>query len=382
MSRQIPYGRQYIDEDDINAVIKVLRGNFLTTGPYVKEFEDRFAAYVGASYAVAVSSGTAALHLACLAGDIRRGAEVITSTMSFAASANCALYVGAKPVLADIDKKTGNISLDEIERRISKKTRAIIPVHYSGLPCFMDEIQEIARKYNYLIIEDACHALGARYKDSQIGDCKYSDMAVFSFHPVKHITTGEGGMITTNSKPIYDRLVMLRSHGITRDQKFFMEEIHDGWYYEMQMLGYNYRLTDIQAALGTSQLKKVDQFVNKRREIAQMYTEAFLDLPLDLPIEPAGCTNSYHLYLVKTNKDTRINRAGLYDRLKNKGIYCQVHYMPIHTLPFYRNELGYNWGDCPVAEDHYNRVLSIPVYPAMDYRDVEMVISALGEAVI
>lgn len=382
MPSPIPYGRQYIDEDDINAVIEVLRGDYLTTGPYVNEFEERFAAYVGARYAVAVSSGTSALHLACLAGDINKGSEVITSTMSFAASANCAVYVGAKPVLADIDKNTYNISPDEIEKRISNKTRAIIPVHYSGLPCFMDEIQEIARKNNLLVIEDACHALGARYEDSLIGDCKYSDMAVFSFHPVKHITTGEGGMITTNSKLIYDRLIMLRSHGITRDPESFSEDSHGDWYYEMQMLGYNYRLTDIQSALGISQLKKIDQFVSRRREIANMYNEALKDLPVDLPVEPVDCTSSFHLYLIKTNKDTRIDRAGLYSRLKNKGINCQVHYMPIHTLPFYRRELGYDWGDYPTAEDHYKRVLSIPIFPAMEDWDVEMVVSGLIEAMI
>ncbi|NLT96391.1 MAG: UDP-4-amino-4,6-dideoxy-N-acetyl-beta-L-altrosamine transaminase [Clostridia bacterium] len=378
MKQGIPYGRQYIDEEDIKSIIEVLKGDYLTTGPYVKKFEENFAHYVGVKYAVAVANGTAALHLACLAAGIGAGDEVITSPITFAASANCALYVGAKPVFADIDSQTYNIDPSQIKTKISAKTKAIIPVHYTGLPCDMKAINEIAKEKNLMVIEDACHALGARYKNTKIGDCTYSDMTVFSFHPVKHITTGEGGMITTNSKELYQKLLLLRSHGITRDEDQ-LKENHGGWYYEMQTLGYNYRLTDIQSALGISQLKKVDWFIQRRREIAEMYNRGLKDLPLELPFEPEGCINSYHLYVIRLKKEAKVNRKELYDYLKSKGIYSQVHYIPVHTLPYYREKLGYNWGDYPKAEEHYRNVLTLPIYPGMTDEDVKFVISKLKE---
>ncbi len=381
MREHIPYGRHHVDEEDIQAVVEVLRGEYLTTGPYVKRFEDNFAAFVGARYAVSCSSGTAALHLACLAGQIKRGSEIITSPMSFSASANCGLYVGARPVFADIDESTYNINPDEIEKRITKNTRAIIPVHYTGQPCSLKEIKEIAERHNLLVIEDACHALGAEYLDTRIGDCHYSDMAVFSFHPVKHITTGEGGMITTNSKEIYERLITLRTHGIKRDG-FVGGKSHGAWYYEMQELGFNYRLTDIQAALGISQLRKLPFFVSRRREIALMYNEAFKGLSLKTPIEPFNSKNSYHLYVIRVKEKSRISRKELYDRLKAQNIYCQVHYIPIHTMPFYQKELGYDWGDYPNAEEHYHRVLSLPIFPQMSNLEVEKVISAVAQAAV
>ncbi len=376
--KKIPYGRQSIDEEDIRAVVAVLRGDYLTTGPYITEFEEKFSAYVGSRYAVAVSSGTAALHLACLAAGIGSGDEVITSPMSFAATANCALYVGARPVFCDIDA-AGNIDPELIEEKVTPATRAIIPVHYGGLPCRMDKINEIARRHGLVIIEDACHALGAVYQGAKVGSCRYSDMAVFSFHPVKHITTGEGGMITTNSEELYQKLVCLRSHGIVRDPIRFLEDGHGGWYYEMQRLGFNYRMTDIQAALGISQLKKIDRFVRRRRDIAARYTEAFKGLPLELPEDGDDCRHAYHLYVVKLKPEAQADRKELYDRLKSRGIFSQVHYIPIHTMPYYREKLGYRWGDYPQAEDHYQRVLSLPLYPGLSDEEVETVIEAVKE---
>jgi UDP-4-amino-4,6-dideoxy-N-acetyl-beta-L-altrosamine transaminase len=377
----IPYGRQYIDEKDIEAVVEVLKGDYLTTGPHVEKFEKTFAEKVGARYAVAVSSGTAALHLSCLAAGIRTGDEVITTPMTFAASANCAIYTGAKPVFADIEENTGSLDAEKMKEKITDKTKAVIPVHYTGLPCDMEKIKEVADNHNLVVIEDACHALGARYKNSIIGDCKYSDMTVFSFHPVKHITTGEGGMITTNSEEWYHKLLSLRSHGITRRQGDFTETSHGGWYYEMQSLGFNYRLTDIQAALGLSQLQKLDWFVEKRREIAGIYNLELKELPLELPREKKGFYSSYHLYVIKLKKEASLNRKELYDRLRERNIYTQVHYIPVHTLPYYQHMYGYKWGDYPVAEEHYRRVLSLPIYPGLTEDEIYRVIKILREVV-
>ncbi|NLB88286.1 MAG: UDP-4-amino-4,6-dideoxy-N-acetyl-beta-L-altrosamine transaminase [Syntrophomonadaceae bacterium] len=376
------YAQQYIDEEDIKSVIKILQGNYLTTGPYINKFEQEFAKKVGAKYAVAVSSGTAALHIANLAADIGQGDEIITTPMTFAATANAALYVGAKPVFVDIDNETYNINVREIEQRITDKTKAIVPVHYTGLPCDMEVIHSIAKKYDLIVIEDACHALGARYKGSTIGDSTYSNMTIFSFHPVKHITTGEGGMITTNSKELYDKLIKLRSHGIVRDENNLQEASHGDWYYEMQLLGFNYRMTDIQAALGMSQLKKLDYFIKRRREIVEKYNDAFKSLPIKLPFEPEDYYNAYHLYVIKINDDNKANQRNLYCKLKQKGINTQVHYIPVHTMPYYQKNLGYKWGDYPVAEDHYRRVLSIPLYPAMTDEQVEYVIKCVKEVLI
>jgi len=382
MKGTIPYARQYLDDDDIQAVIEVLKGDYLTTGPYINQFEREFALKVGAGYAVAVSSGTAALHIAYLAAGIKPNDEVITTPMTFAATANAALFVGARPVFADIDDTTYNIDVSEIERHITSRSKALVPVHYTGLPCDMEEIYEIARCNNLAVIEDACHALGAKYKDTVIGDCTFSDMTVFSFHPVKHITTGEGGIITTNSESLYQKLIKLRSHGITRDNDTFKEPSHGDWYYEMQDLGFNYRLTDIQAALGRSQLKKLDSFVARRRQIVNRYNKAFQELPLELPSEPEGCFSSYHLYVIRLKKESKKTRKYLYNRLKEKGIYTQVHYLPVHTMPYYRENLGYKWGDHPMAEEHYSRVLSLPLYPAMTDDDVDYVINCVREVLL
>jgi UDP-4-amino-4,6-dideoxy-N-acetyl-beta-L-altrosamine transaminase len=382
MEKTIPYAKQYLDDDDIKAVVEVLKGDYLTTGPYINQFESEFALKVGAKYAVAVSSGTAALHIAYLAADLKPYDEVITTPMTFAATANAALYVGAQPVFADIDGQTYNIDVKEIESHLTPQAKAIVPVHYTGLPCEMGEICDIAKLHNLVVIEDACHALGAKYKDTVIGDCTYSDMTVFSFHPVKHITTGEGGMITTNSESLYQKLFKLRSHGITRDNDTFKEPGHGDWYYEMQDLGFNYRLTDIQAALGISQLKKLDSFVARRRQIVDRYNKAFQELPVELPSEPEGYYSSYHLYVIRLRKESKKTRKDLYSKLKAKGIHTQVHYLPVHTMPYYQENLGHKWGDYPVAEDHYSRVLSLPMYPAMTDDDVDYVINCMKEVLL
>ncbi|HHV76122.1 MAG TPA: UDP-4-amino-4,6-dideoxy-N-acetyl-beta-L-altrosamine transaminase [Syntrophothermus lipocalidus] len=375
----IPYARQTIDEEDIKAVTEVLKGDYLTTGPKVAEFEQAFAAWVGAKYAVAVSSGTAALHLACLAAGINPGDEVIVTPMSFAASANCVLYAGARPVFADIES-TGNIDPSQVEQAVTSSTKAVIPVHYGGLPFRMEEISRTAQKHGLTVVEDACHALGGEYRGSRIGSCRYSDMTVFSFHPVKHITTGEGGMITTNSQELYQKLVDLRSHGIVRELSRFEKESPGGWYYEMQDLGFNYRMSDIQAALGLSQLKKLPRFINRRRAIADRYSKSFKNLALELPGDTPEAKHAYHLYAVKVKAEAGIDRKKLYERLKEQGILAQVHYIPIHTMPYYRQNLGTGWGDCPVAEDHYHRVLSLPMYPGLTDDDVDRVIEAVTNA--
>lgn len=371
----IPYGKQFIDEADSEAVIQALKSDWLTTGPKVAEFEQNFASYVGAKYAVAVSSGTAALHLACLAGGLAKGDELITSPMTFAASANCAFYCGAKPVFADIHKENGLIDENLIEEKINSKTRIIIPVHYAGLPCNLEKIKEIADKHNLTVVEDACHALGAEYKNTKIGDCAYSDMAVFSFHPVKHITTGEGGMVTTNSERLYEKLLALRSHGITKDRNKLLNKEEGPWFYEMQELGFNYRITDIQCALGISQLAKVDEFIEKRREIARKYDEAFSGInKIEIIKEMANRKNAYHLYVIKL-KDNE-DRLKLFNHLKKNGISCQVHYIPVHWHPYYQN-LGYKKQQCPNAGLFYQRIISLPIYPGLKNEEQEKIISSI-----
>lgn len=369
----IPYGRQCIEEDDIEEVVKVLRSDYVTTGPAVTEFEKTVAEYTGAKYAVAVSNGTAALHVACLAAGIKEGDEVITTPITFAASANCALYCGAKPVFADIEEDTYNIDPSKIEEKITEKTKAIIAVHFTGQPCKMDEIHAIARKHNIIVIEDAAHALGADYKGRKIGSI--SDMTTFSFHPVKHITTGEGGMITTNNKELYDRLVLFRSHGITRDESF-LEKNEGGWYYEQLGLGYNYRITDIQCALGISQMKKIDRFVERRREIAKRYDEAFKSMEgIVTPKQEEGCNNSWHLYVIQIRNK---KRKEVFDALRNKNIGVNVHYIPVYKHPYYQKN-GYQDVCCENAEAYYEKAISIPMYPLLTEDEQDYVIKTIKE---
>jgi UDP-4-amino-4,6-dideoxy-N-acetyl-beta-L-altrosamine transaminase len=373
----IQYGKQTIEKEDLEAVIEILKSDFLTVGPKVDEFEKKFAHYVGSKYAVVVSSGTAALHLACLATGLKKEDEVITSPMTFAASANCALYCGAKPVFIDIKEANGLIDENLIENKISSKTKIIIPVHYTGLPCEMGKIKKIADKHNLIIIEDACHALGAKYKKSKIGDCAYSDMAVFSFHPVKHITTGEGGMITTNSEKLYKKLLLLRSHGITKDPEEMEDKGEGSWFHEMQELGYNYRMTDFQCALGISQLKKVDKFVEKRREIAKKYDEEFSKIKeIEIIEETENSEGAYHLYVIKV-KDGK-TRLKLFNCLKENDIFCQVHYIPVYWHPYYQR-LGYKKGICPKAEKFYERIISLPIYPELKRKEQERIIKVIKD---
>ncbi len=371
----IPYGRQCIDEEDIQAVVKTLQSDYLTTGPMVTEFENRVAEYVGAKYAVAVNSGTAALHIACLAAGIKEGEEVITSPITFAASSNCVLYCGGTPVFADIDEDTYNISPDEIERKLTGNTKAIIPVHYTGQPCDMDAIMDIAKKHDLLVIEDAAHALGASYKGKKIGSI--ADMTCFSFHPVKPITTGEGGMVVTNSEELYKRLVLFRSHGITRDEDMMLHN-EGGWYYEQLELGYNYRITDISCALGNSQMNKLDSFLEKRRAIADRYNQAFEGVrQIKIPTVQQGCESGWHLYMIQI-KDR--DRKEVFDRLRENGIGVNVHYIPVYKHPYYQRN-GYAGVCCPNAELFYDRAISLPIFPALTEEQQDYVIDKVLEAV-
>jgi UDP-4-amino-4,6-dideoxy-N-acetyl-beta-L-altrosamine transaminase len=372
----IPYGKQYIDNEDIEEVKKVLNSDYLTTGPKVNEFEEKVAKYVGAKYAVAVSNGTAALHIACMAAGLKKGEELITSPMTFAASSNCALYCGANPVFADITEQ-GLIDPEKIEEKITNKTKIIIPVDYSGLPCNMQIIQEIADKHDLIVIEDSCHALGAKYQGNHVGDCRYSDMNIFSFHPVKHITTGEGGMITTNSKEIYEKLKILRTHGITKDKKFLKND-EGPWYYEMQYLGYNYRLTDLQCALGISQLRKLDKFISRRREIAKIYSEKFYDETFfNILVENKNQYSSYHLFPILLKNKAK--RKEIFEELRKNNLWVQVHYIPVYLQPYYQ-KLGHIKGLCPISEEFYRREISIPMYPAMTDDDINTVIDTIFSA--
>lgn len=362
----IPYGRQMIDEDDIQAVVEVLRGDFLTTGPKITEFEQAVCNYTGAKYAVAIANGTAALHAACFAAGIKPGDEVITTPITFAASSNCVLYCGGTPVFADVKPDTYNIDPEDIRRKITEKTKAIIAVDYTGQPCELDEIREIAKEHNLLVIEDGAHALGADYKGKKIGSV--SDMTTFSFHPVKHITTGEGGMIVTNDEKLYNRLKLFRSHGITRDERFLTKNEGD-WYYQQLELGYNYRITDIQCALGVSQMRKLDKFVERRKELVRRYNEAFEKIPqIVCPTQKEGCNNSWHLYVIQVE-----DRKEVFDKLRQAGINVNVHYIPVYKHPYYQ-EHGYEKVCCPNAEKLYEHIISLPLYPGLTDEEQDYVI--------
>jgi perosamine synthetase len=375
---RIPYARQWIGKDDIASVVEALQSIYLTQGPLVEEFEKKVANYCGAKYAVAVNSGTSALHAACFAADVCPGAEVITSPITFAATANCILYCGGKPVFADILEDTVCIDPAEIEKKISKTTKVIIPVHYAGHPCELKEIKAIADQHGLIVIEDAAHALGAEYEGNRIGSCNHSDMTIFSFHAIKHITTGEGGMILTNSSKYYEKLLRFRSHGITRDNLYKKRE-QQPWFYEMQSLGFNYRLTDFQCALGISQFAKLREFLKRRRKIVNKYQKAFSKIKsIKLPVEKTSVKSAWHIYPIQIKDD----RKKTFNALKQKGIGVNVHYIPVYLHPFYK-ELGYEKGLCPKAESYYEKTLTLPLFPKMSDKDVEhvirMVLSILGE---
>lgn len=371
----IPYGRQSINEQDIEAVVNVLKSDYLTTGPKIAEFERKVADYTGAKYAVAVANGTAALHAACYAAGIGEGDEVITTPITFAASSNCVLYCGGTPVFADIDPETYNISSVDIERKITSKTKAIIAVHFTGQPCEMDQIHEIADKHNLIVIEDGAHALGAVYKGKRVGTL--SDMTTFSFHPVKHITTGEGGMILTDNPKLYERLKLFRTHGITREENLLTK--NDGpWYYEQRDLGFNYRITDIQCALGTSQMDRLPGFLEKRKKIAEQYNEAFAgNNQIQLPYQKEGCDNAWHLYVIRVKNG---NRKEVFEKLRAAGIGVNVHYIPVYQHPYYRSH-GYAQVVCPNAEEYYKECISLPMYPDLKEEEQEYVIKKVLEYV-
>ena len=373
MSNFISYGRQCLDEDDIQVVIDTLRSPNLTQGPKIAEFEHEIADYVGVKYAVAFCNGTAALHGACYAAGIGDGDEVITSPITFAASANCVRYVGGTVVFADIDAVTYNIDPLQITAKITDKTKAIIPVDFTGQPTDIDEIMAIANKHNLVVIEDGAHSLGATYKGRKVGTTAH--MTMFSFHPVKPITTAEGGIIVTDNEEYYKKLLKFRSHGI--EQVPYSAE-DGGWYYEMTDLGYNYRITDLQAALGVSQLKKLDAFIARRQEIAAMYTEAFKDVEgITVPKQLDDTASGWHLYMVQLET---ADRKQVFDAMRLANIGVHVHYIPVYWHPYYR-KLGYEKGLCPLAEAWYEKALTLPLHPGLTNNEVGKVIKTLKEVI-
>ena len=374
------YGHQWIDEDDINAVVNVLRSDHLTCGPEVEKLEEKLYEITGEKFAVALSNGTAALHAACYVAGVENGDEVITTPMTFAASANCALYRGAKPIFADIDPATYNISPESIKKKINKNTKVIVAVDFTGQAVELDEIYSICREHNILLIEDGAHSIGTTYKGKPVGSI--ADLTTFSFHPVKTVTGGEGGAVLTNNKAFYQKLMLFRSHGITRNSELMVNKKMGDWYYEQIELGYNYRITDIQASLITSQLDKLTRFKKRRQEIVAKYNRAFSDLPgiiLQKEIEESDTTR--HLYIIQLDLEQLIvGRKEIFDALKAENICCNVHYIPIYYFPYYRR-MGYKKGICPNAEKLYERILTIPLYPAMTDEDVDCVIKAVKKVI-
>lgn len=390
LNRPVPYGRQHITQEDIDAVVETLQSDFLTQGPKVAEFEQAFASYVGAKYAVAVSNGTAALHLCAMALDVNENSHVITTPITFVASANCVRYCGGTVEFADIDPDTALLDIGKVRAMLESKPKGyysgIIPVDFAGNPVNLEEYRKLADGYGLWIIEDACHAPGGYFTDSKgekqlCGNGNYADLAIFSFHPVKHIATGEGGMITTNSEELYKKLLLYRTHGITRDSEL-LEENHGGWYMEMQELGYNYRIPDMLCALGVSQLKRADEGLTRRKAIARAYDEAFagtagIEILGTSPeaLKEGDTGHTYHLYVIHVQ-----DRKGLYDFLRQRNIFAQVHYIPAHTMPYYR-EQGYKKGDFPEAEYYYSGCLSLPMYPTLTDEEQAFVIEKVKEFV-
>lgn len=369
----LSYGQQWITEEDIESVVAVLKSPFLTQGPKIQEFEQKVADYVGTKYAVAFCNGTAALHGACFAAGIREGDEVITSPITFVATANAVLYCGGKPVFADIDERTYNIDPDEIRKHITPNTKAIIPVDFAGQPADMDAIMEIAREHDLIVIEDGAHSLGAEYKGRKVGTL--ADMTMFSFHPVKPVTTAEGGVIVTNSEEYYEKLKRFRSHGIINQN---LSKDEGPWYYEMVDLGYNYRMTDLQAALGISQLNKLNNFIERRREIAHLYNEALKTIDaVILPYQLEGVRSGWHLYMLQLKLDKlKRSRKAIFDRLRAENIGVHVHYIPVYWHPYYQ-KLGYTRRMCSKAEQFYEQALTLPIFPKMTNEDINDVIKAV-----
>ncbi|MDO8558217.1 MAG: UDP-4-amino-4,6-dideoxy-N-acetyl-beta-L-altrosamine transaminase [bacterium] len=373
----IPYSHQSIDKDDVAAVVRVLKSDFLTQGPKVKEFEEVLAKKTGAKFAVAFSSGTAALEAAFAAAGIQKGDEIITSPLTFAATTNAVLWTGAKVVFADVEAETGTLDPAMVARKITSRTKVIVPVDYAGFPAHLHELRKLAKRHGLIFIEDAAHSLGAVYRGRRIGGL--SDMTMFSFHPVKSITTGEGGAITTNNKKYLAKLIRFREHGITKDTHLFVRKNQGDWYHEMQELGHNYRLTDLQAALGLSQLNKLERFIKARRALAEHYTEAFAHNPnLIPPVEGRDRQSSWHLYPLRLAKRLVPKRAEIFRKLRQRGIGVQVHYIPVYLHPYYQ-KLGYKKGLCQNAEAFYEAEVSIPLYPDLSRKDQDFVIKTIHE---
>ncbi|MBL7885007.1 MAG: UDP-4-amino-4,6-dideoxy-N-acetyl-beta-L-altrosamine transaminase [Bacteroidia bacterium] len=381
-NKTIPYGKQTITDADIEAMVTVLKSDFLTQGPTIAEFETKFAEYVGAKYAVALSNGTAALHLCAMALNVTENSKVITTPITFAASANCVRYCGGEVYFADIDPDTFLLDIHKVRALLEKHPKGyfqgIIPVDFAGNTVDLEAFRKLADEFGCWIIEDACHAPGGYFIDSKniqqkCGNGNFADLAIFSFHPVKHIATGEGGMITTNNKELYDKLMLLRTHGITKDANKFKNKISEveqgGWYYEMQELGYNYRLTDFQAALGISQLTRANENLQRRKTLAKQYDNAFANSPIITPISFEG--NAYHLYVIQVE-----NRLGLYEHLRKNNIFAQVHYVPTHLMPYYQ-QFGHKKGDFPHAENYYSKCLSIPMYHSLSDEEQAYVVDCI-----
>jgi UDP-4-amino-4,6-dideoxy-N-acetyl-beta-L-altrosamine transaminase len=380
--RHIPYGRQNISDADIAAVVRVLKSDWLTQGPGVPEFENGLATRVGAQHAIAVSSATAALHIGCLGLGLGPGQRLWTSPNTFAASANCARYCGADVDFVDIDPQTLNLSVPALAAKLEGAQRAgnlphvVVPVHFGGLPCDMAAIGELARKYGFAVIEDASHAVGAQAGSEATGRCTYSNLTVFSFHPVKLLTTGEGGMLLTNDSELAQRLSLLRSHGITRASEKMTGESEGGWYYQQQLLGFNYRMTDIQAALGTSQLGRLDQFLARRRELARRYDELLANLPVGRQMQSPGSLSAYHLYPIRVRAS---QRGAVFDELRAAGIGVNVHYIPVHLHPYYQS-LGFRRGQFPEAERYYDEAITLPLHFGMSDEDQDYIVANLERA--
>lgn len=377
----IPYGRQDINQKDLDTVLETLQSDWITQGPMIKKFENKLSEYTGAQFVSALNSATSALHVACLALGVGEGDYVWTTPVTFVASSNCALYCGAQVDFVDIDENTYNMSAAELEKKLvlakkeNKLPKVVVPVHLTGQSCEMDKVFALSKEYGFKIIEDASHAIGGKYKDNPVGCCEFSDITIFSFHPVKIVTTAEGGACLTNSEELHDKIQLLRSHGVTRNEKFMENEPHGPWYYEQVDLGFNYRITDIQAALGYSQLDRLDSYITRRHEVARKYRELLDGVEVVLPFQHKETYNSYHLFVVKVAKD---KRKEVFVKLREANIGVNIHYMPVHLQPYYQ-KLGFNKGDFPISEAYYEQVISLPMFPTIKDEEISYVCEKLKE---